>query len=93
MAEDLHKGFVPEHNLVAAVLHVGITDAVSERRMNRDNIKTYESQAWGWIFNDDLDPFCFLWCCHMLDLDPEPLRDFVRSKRCTRGRRMLVRWE
>lgn len=72
---------IAEHDLVAAVLHVGIVDAVSERGFIRDRIKAEERQAWLWIMGggDPEQPFTFEWCCWHLDLDPDLIRSFVKT--------------
>ena len=81
-----------ELGLIAAVIHVGIVDAVSERTFLRDNVKTWERQAYLWIFEDEPNVvMSFRWCCEALDLDPEPIRKFVLGAKKVKRTRRITR--
>lgn len=81
-----------ELGVIAAVVHVGIVDAVSERTFLRDNVKTWERQAYLWIFEDEPNVvMSFLWCCEALDLDPAPIRMFVQCAKQVKRTRRITR--
>lgn len=81
----------PEHDLIAAVLHVGIVDALSCRTFHRDNVTVWERQAILWIQDTGQEPFSFEWCCMHLDLDPMLIRRVIRDGRKI-NTRTLKRW-
>lgn len=61
------KRLQPEQRLVFAILWRALKDVSDyERHIRRD--------AFQYLYSDNTDPFSFLWCCHVLDLNPNKIQ-------------------
>ena len=70
----------PERALVAAVLRMGIWDFVNKKRkMNKQEVLDYED-AKRWIYSESEAPYSFLWCCDVMEYNPEKIRLLIRTK-------------
>jgi len=83
---------VPYLKLCAAKIFIHIQDYVEYRakvvkrksdpfsRKNRVKDKDGISAKY-WLLNDSsLEPFSFIWCCEMLDINPKSVRERCQSK-------------
>ena len=78
----------PEYALVASVLRKAVQDAV-HKPTKRQRIHRYcghytnptnTNQALRWIFSEDSAPFSCRWCCEIVGIDIEILRDAIENR-------------
>jgi len=68
-----------ERSLVAAVLLRSVLDYVVAP-VNSERMKASDD-ARSWLLYDHVEPFSFVWCCEMLDLDAQVLRAKIFEER------------
>jgi hypothetical protein len=61
------------------------TDSEDER-FKTGNRSARHSYSGRWIFGEGARPFGFNWCCSVLDLHPERVRDALLNRRTFRGK-------
>ena len=59
---------VPERELIAAVLERALLDYT--------DVSCVEGMdAQFWIYSNETRPWSYVWCCAVLDIDPDAIRD------------------
>jgi len=72
---------MPEYRLVVLVLKTGLVEATVKKASEE------KSLALEWIASDSAAPFSFRWCCEVLELQPELVRETVGTGRLYRALR------
>lgn len=67
----------PERNLIAQLVAFAINEAYSSTNFT----KQIRRDAQEWLRSNDLEntPFTFTWCCLILELDPEAIREVLKE--------------
>ncbi len=74
--EETRQPNQPERNLCAAIIARAIEDGFGYAHKERHLIR--DSRAW-LEDNDEKTPFTFAWCCIILDIEPEEVREKLCS--------------
>lgn len=66
VVRDESNSQIPERNLWAKVLELGIREALKGHRQSRM-----------WILSNSIKPQSFFWVCSVLDLEPKAVRELI----------------
>jgi len=78
---------MPERSLVAAVLERAFRDAMGDLMPITDGTNSV-GDARGWFSSRSVEPYSFLWCCYMLELDPDRVLEQLKALSCWYPKRL-----
>ena len=72
---------MPEYKLVVLVMKTGLVEATIKKHTEE------KAQALEWVASESTAPFSFRWCCDILELRAELVREAVGTGRLYRALR------
>lgn len=63
---------IPEKKLVRAIVGRAVCDVIVHTK--EPDKKRHKREAAAWIFSSKIEPWTFLWCCEIAELDPWIIR-------------------
>lgn len=83
--EGQHTADTPERQLIAGVLSQAVSDATCPSKGDSVGlcgvkVSSARTSAERWIDSDSERPLGFRWCCAVVGLDPEVVRERIQSR-------------
>lgn len=81
---EARDGYLAEHRLLVGIIVNAIGDAAGISAKSRKVTDTVKTEARVWLFTEgtEFEPareFSLVWCCHILSLEVEAVRDRARD--------------
>lgn len=76
------------HALWAAVIEQAIDDVLRYYQHTDPFTRSLYADAWAWMHDDDHAIPSFVWCCHVVGLDPHDIRRRLHAVATPRPRRL-----
>lgn len=76
-----HQECWRERALICAIIADAVSNPTetSSENLNHGQKATYKQSGSKWIISDSSEPFSFLWCCHVVGINPFLIRTKIKN--------------